>query len=426
MRYAQAIEYLYKLEPRGISLGLARVEKALVQRGSPQRAFQSVLVAGTNGKGSVSAMLASVLKESGLRVGLYTSPHLHQLVERFRVNGRTMPKAELARRVSALRAWVEEESTPPLTFFELCTVLAMEWFRDVGCDIVVLEVGLGGRLDATNVVTPVLSVITHVALDHQDRLGPTVRHIAREKAGIAKAGVPLVVGERDAESWRVIAAQARKVKAPMMRIDRDITVREQDGAYAVRVGADELAGLRIPLRGAYQRDNLACAVGGVVALRKRGVAISDAALRKGLARVKWPGRLELIEGAPDVLCDAAHNPDACEALAAHLAQLGERYRRKVLVFGVLRDKDYERMLQLLLPCFDEVVFGTPISPRSARGAELCQRFGGKAFDDPQRCLSYAQKRAGKRGLVVVAGSIVWMSMLRARVLGVREDPKIAL
>jgi len=424
VRYREAIRYLVGLEPRGISLGLARVRKALAQRGDPQRGLQFVVVAGTNGKGSVASMMASVLKHSGLRVGLYTSPHLHRLVERFRVNGRTMPTAELARRVAALRGWLERPGTPQLTFFEVCTLLALEYFRDAGCQWVVLEVGLGGRLDATNVVEPQLAVITRIALDHQDRLGPTIRHIAREKAGIIKPGVPVVTGERVPEALRVLEARARRLGAPLSAIDTDFAGEQRARGHSVRIAKWHIDGLRLPLHGDYQADNLACAVTGLKLLEAQGVPIDERALRKGIASVRWPGRLELLPGAPDVLFDAAHNPDACRALASHVQQL--TYPRKVLLFGVLKDKDHARMLQLLLPCFDEVVFGTPDSPRGLSSADLRARFGGTAFDCPGEALPHARKRSGKRGLIVAAGSILWMSAVRALVLDVREDPKIAL
>jgi dihydrofolate synthase/folylpolyglutamate synthase len=433
VRYEAAIRYLYGLEPRGMTLGLARVKRALSARGSPERSFAAVHVAGTNGKGSVAATIASVLQHSGLRVGLFTSPHLHRLVERFRVDGRNMPQAELARRVGELAPWLERASTPPLSFFEVCTLLALEWFRDRRCDVAVLEVGLGGRLDATNVVRPALSVITRIALDHTDRLGPTLRHVAREKAGIIKAGVPLVVGVREGEALAVIRARAQRLGAPLWRIDHDFSATAHGSTCEVRVGSERIRALRAPLAGEYQVDNLACAVAALRVLarrgplaRRRGVKLDERALRRGLSRVRWPGRLELIPGAPDVLCDAAHNPDACAELARYLDGVAGAYRRKLLLFGVLQDKDHERMLAVLLPRFDELIFVTPASPRALLSGVLQARFGGSAIDDVGAALRHAQKRAGKRGLIVAAGSIFTMSAVRARLLGLREDPKIAL
>jgi dihydrofolate synthase/folylpolyglutamate synthase len=426
VRYEAAIRYLNGLEPRGITLGLARVSRALAARGSPERSFVSIHVAGTNGKGSVAAMIASVLRQSGLRVGLFTSPHLHRLVERFCVNGRSMPRAELARRVSELAPWLARPSTPALSFFEICTLLGFEWFRDQRCDVVVLEVGLGGRLDATNVVQPALGVITNIGLDHTDRLGPSLRHIAREKAGIIKPRVPVVVGARDAQALSVIRARARRLRAPLWCIDGEFSAHARGALCDVRVGDQLLHGLRAPLPGAHQLDNLACAVAALQVLAGRGFRVDERALRRGLSRVRWPGRLELIPGAPDVLCDAAHNPDACAELARYLDGFAHAYTRKVLLFGVLRDKDHARMLALLLPHFDELVFVTPASPRALLSGALRARFGGAAFDDVDSALRYARKRAGRRGLVVAAGSIVAMSSVRARLLGVGEDPKIAL
>jgi dihydrofolate synthase/folylpolyglutamate synthase len=437
MRYAQAIHWLYALEPRGMSMGLAPIQEALKQRGNPERACAVVHVAGTNGKGSVSAMLASVLRAAGLSVGLFTSPHLHRLVERFRVNGRSMPQAELGRRVGELKQWLARQGAPELTFFELCTLLAFEWFRDERCDVVVLEVGIGGRLDCTNVVKPHVCVITSVALDHQDKLGKGLAAIAREKAGIIKRGTPVISGVREPEAARIIAARARAVSAPLRRIDRDfggVSTHEERtpgrltsparGQY-VRFAGEELR-IRLPLQGGYQRDNVACAVAALEELKGQDFPVTARALRRGLASVRWPGRLELVRGAPAVLCDAAHNPAACLELARFLDAWEAPHTRRVLLFGVLRDKDHRRMLKLLLPRFDGVVFVTPASSRALPAASLRLRFGGESEDDVATALRTARKRAGKRGLVVAAGSIFVMSSVRAILLGVREDPKIAL
>ncbi|MFT3923520.1 MAG: folylpolyglutamate synthase/dihydrofolate synthase family protein [Myxococcales bacterium] len=424
--YTEATRYLYALAPRGVQLGLERMERALAQRGHPERAFRSLLVAGTNGKGSVAAMLAATLRASGLKVGLYTSPHLHRMVERFRVGGRPISERELARRVSALAPWLEHPDTPPLTFFEVCTLIAFELFRDQRCDVVVLEVGLGGRLDATNVVTPEVSVITCIAMDHADRLGSSIAKIAGEKAGIIKAKVPLVSAVRDPAALRVIRARARSKGAPLFQIGRDFEAQRGPRGYAVRVGDNELESVALPLAGDYQADNLACALAALDVLRRRGFALPEAALRRGLRAVRWPGRLELIAGAPSVLLDAAHNPDAARALADHLRSLRERYARVVLLFGVLADKDHQAMLELLLPQVDKVVFATPGTQRALPARELSARWGGLAVQDPLRALGRARRLAGKRGLVVAAGSIFLMSAVRAQLLNEPFDPPIAM
>jgi dihydrofolate synthase/folylpolyglutamate synthase len=429
VRYSEAIGYLYGLSPRGVKVGLERMERALAQRGHPERRFRSIVVAGTNGKGSVSAMIASVLQQAGFKVGLYTSPHMHRLVERFRVNGRPLAERELAQRVGELVPWLERAGTPPLTFFEICTLLAFEAFRDHKVDFAVLEVGLGGRLDATNVVTPEVSVITRIALDHADRLGATLAAIAREKAGIARARVPLVTAASEPSALRVIRARARRVGAPLQVIGRDFAVRaaqQRADAYDVRIGGRELLGLRVPLRGSYQADNLGCAVAALGCLQEAGVSIREQALRSGLRRVRWPGRLELIAGAPSVLLDAAHNPDACLALAEHLRGLRATYRRTVLLFGVLADKEHAEMLRILLPQVDAHLFATPPTPRALPARALASEWGGQAYDAPVRALARARRLAGRRGLVVAAGSIFLMAEVRARLLGLRSDPPIAM
>jgi dihydrofolate synthase/folylpolyglutamate synthase len=437
VKYPEATRYLYALAPRGVKLGLARMEEVLAQRGHPERTYPSIVVAGTNGKGSVSAMLASVLRASGLRVGLFTSPHLHRLVERFQIDGRPVSQREFARRVTELAPFLERTSTPPLTFFEVCTLLAFELFRDAGCEVAVLEVGLGGRLDSTNVVTPQVSVITRIAMDHADQLGSTLGQIAREKAGIIKPGVPVIVGVREPEALAVITRRARAAKAPLRRIDRDFSARREPAGFAVRLGERQLERLRLPLAGDYQRDNLACAVAALASLSERGfpgfrraprgASLDLKALRRGLRRVRWPGRLELLPGSPAVLLDAAHNPDACEALVEHLRAIRPGYRKLVLLFGVLADKEYERMLELLLPAVEACVFATPGSARALPAERLGALFPGSVVvADPLRALARARKLAGARGLVVVAGSIFLMARVRASLLGKSSDPPIAL
>jgi dihydrofolate synthase/folylpolyglutamate synthase len=423
MNYAEATRFLYALSPRGIDLGLDRVERALAQRNHPERACPAVVVAGTNGKGSVAAMLAAGLRASGLRVGLYTSPHLHKLVERFQVDGRVVSERTFAKKVTELAPWFSAESTPPLTFFEACTVVAFELFREARCDLVVLEVGLGGRLDATNLVTPLVSVITRIALDHADRLGPTLTHIAGEKAGIIKARVPVVVGVRDAEALAVIRRRATRLKARRLQIDRDFAGELSAGRGRVRVGEALYEGVQLPLAGAHQADNLACAVATLSVLAERGVVPDMKQALKGLSRVRWPGRLEIIPGPPDVLLDAAHNPDACEVLAVELDRLRDQYTKRVLVFGVLSDKDHRAMLRILKRHVDEIVFTTPATPRARPARELGK---GHVVDDPLVAFRQAKRLAGKRGLVVVAGSIFVMATVRAHLLGKKSDPPIAM
>lgn len=425
MNYPQAIAYLYGLASRGVQPGLTRFEAALALRGRPQHALPSVLVAGTNGKGSVATMIAAMLTASGHKVGLYTSPHMHRLVERFRIAGRPVAERTLARKVTALKPFLEHPETPPLTFFEVGTLLAFELFREAGCDVMVLEVGLGGRLDSTNVVTPLVSVIASVALDHTDRLGSTLAQIAREKAGIIKPGVPVVSGVSDASARRVVRQKARAARSPLYELGREVRVTAAEGTCEVEVAGQRCPRLRVPLAGAYQNQNLACAVAAIAALPKR-FAADQTSVRKGLLRTRWPGRLELLPGSPSVLCDAAHNPHAAEALARHLSATRASHARRVLLYGAMRDKDHARMIAILRPQVDALVFTSVPLSRAESAHELARRYGGEAREQPEKALRLARKLAGTRGLVVACGSIFVMSAVRACVLGLRTDPPIAL
>jgi dihydrofolate synthase/folylpolyglutamate synthase len=434
MRYADAIARLFALQSRGIRLGYSRMAAALAFRGHPERGQRFVHVAGTNGKGSVSAMTAACLQQAGYRTGLFTSPHLHRYVERIRIDGRPLAEREAARRITELLDAFERPGAPETTFFELTTLLALEAFSEHRCEVVVLEVGLGGRLDATNAITPAVSVITGVALDHTHILGDTVAAIAREKAGIIKRGVPLVVGARDPEARRVIAARARRLGVAADWIDRELGSRPgpRAGGFEVYVGKRVLRGLRTRLQGEHQRDNAACAVAALLRLNDAGVGlrVPETAIRRGLARVRWPGRLESIPGRPSFLFDAAHNLDGCRTLARHLiaedARAGKRRGRRVLVFGAMADKQYGPMLRLLAPLFDRVFFSPPPIRRAASYAQLRRVAVGTRTRDVHDALARARRAAGKGGEIVVCGSIFLIALARAEVLGLRSDPLIRM
>jgi dihydrofolate synthase / folylpolyglutamate synthase len=427
-RYAAALARLYALQSRGIRMGASRMRAGLSFRGRPDRGQRFVLVGGTNGKGSVSAMIAACLSHAGYRTGLFTSPHMHRYAERVRIDGRPLSEREATLRIEDLLAAFGRRGAPDTTFFELTTLLAIEAFRDHQCDIAVLEVGLGGRLDATNAVAPLASVITRVALDHMHVLGDTVAEIAREKAGILKRGVPAVIGVRDTSALRPILARARRAGVPLSLIGRDFdavtgrTARD----FGVRVGRRVLADLRIRLAGDHQRENAACAVAALSLLRGAGLATSDADVRAGLLRVRWPGRLERIAGRPAFLFDAAHNADGCEALARHLERGAGRAARRVLVFGAMADKQYPQMLHRLAPLVDRIVYSPPNAPRAASHAQLRAVVPGAHARSAADAIARARRAAGHDGLVIVAGSIFLVAEARAHVLGLRSDPAIRM
>jgi dihydrofolate synthase/folylpolyglutamate synthase len=421
-RYPEALRWLYGLESRGIKLGLDRIAEAAEIRGHPERALRYVHVAGTNGKGSVSAMLESVLRAAGYRTGQFASPHLQRYVERVRIDGRPISEREAAKRIEELRA---DTRLPPLSFFEYTTLLAFEAFRDACCDIVVLEVGLGGRLDSTNIVTPEASVITNISLEHQRILGDTLAKIAREKAGVLKPGVPCIVGARGTSVRRAISARASALHSPLRWIDHDFESEWHDRSLSVRVGDRQWTGLRLGLRGNYQGDNAACALATLVELGECGFDVSNEHIRTGLKRAKWPGRLEWHGGHPAFLFDAAHNATGCETLARYLDER-EFPGRVVLLFGAMRDKDHRRMLAAFDGRVDRRIYTAPEIDRSEPPGRLAKLRDGTVARSVRDAVARAKRAAGPNGLVVTAGSIFLVSEVRALVKNVRTDPPIAL
>jgi dihydrofolate synthase/folylpolyglutamate synthase len=410
------------LESRGIKLGLDRIAAATEVRGHPERATRFVHIAGTNGKGSVATMLESVLRAAGYRTGQFASPHLQRYVERVRIDGRPISEREATKRIEELRA---DTRLPPLSFFEYTTLLAFEAFRDARCDIVVLEVGLGGRLDSTNVVTPEVSVITNISLEHERILGDTLGKIAREKAGVLKARVPCVVGARGKNVRRAISARASAVGAPLCWIDRDFDSTWNNRSLSVRVRDQEWTGLRLGLRGDYQGDNAACALATLVELGECGFEVSDAHIAEGLRRAKWPGRLEWHGGDPAFLFDAAHNASGCETLARYLDDL-EFPGQVVLLFGAMRDKDHRRMLAAFDGRVDRRIYTAPEIDRSEEPERLAKIREGTVARSLRDAVARAKRAAGPDGLIIAAGSIFLVSEVRALVKNVRTDPPIAM
>lgn len=431
--YAQAVRWLFSLRPRGIRLELDRMRRACALVGDPQRALRVVHVAGTNGKGSTSAVIARIAECAGLRVGLYTSPHLHSFTERIRIEGRAIAKDEVVRRVQEIQALLEQPGAPELTFFEVTTLLAFMAFAERDLDLVVLEVGLGGRLDATNVIErPLACVITHVDLDHQAYLGETLAEIASEKAGILKPAVPVIhaadgPGEaREIVVRDLIDARAEALGAPSIALDRELqlavttTPRE---TCEVTLGARRVGELSTKLLGAHQQRNAALAVGAMLVVHP---SVDDASLRAGVEGVVWPGRLETIAWR-GVRCvfDAAHNPDGARALVTFLSST-PRQGRRVLVFGAMADKAWRQMLAILAAQVDEVVAVAPPLTRAEASEVIAAEVNGHAMPTVIEGVEEARRRAGEGGTVIVCGSIFVLSEARAHVCGVEQEPLIAM
>lgn len=415
-----AIAYLAARARFGIKLGLETMRALLDALEHPELGYPSLLVAGTNGKGSVVAYLDAALRAAGLVVGRYTSPHLVQVNERIVVDGRAVSDAELARvlaRVRRAAARLERGDRPQdgPTYFEVLTACAFEVFRRQRVDVALLEVGMGGRLDATNVKDPLASAIVTLAHDHEGYLGRTLGAIAREKAGVLRAHRPTLLGRVPREARRVVVQQARARDARLVDAFRGVRVRERAGVLEVKTPRGRHTGLR-PLAGAHQRDNLIVALRLLEEARDGGLLFDlDAAVR-GLSYTRWPGRLQWLPGNPPLLLDGAHNPEAARALAHYLRPLGPF----VLLFGVMRDKNAAGLARVLFPLAREVVLTRPPLARAAppgRVARLAGRWARRLLSvpTPGHALALARRRARGVGPVVVAGSLYLVGDVLGRV-----------
>ena len=426
--YDETIAWLAGLEiTAGWDLKLERMRAALALRGHPEARWPALHVAGTNGKGSTAAMLDAVLTAAGHRTGLFTSPHLVDFTERIRVGGRTIPRATVVSRVATLRAALERAQIP-LTHFEFATLLAFEWFAEVGVDVGVVEVGLGGRLDATNLVRPIVTAITSIGIDHVEFLGNDLASIAAEKAGIAKAGIPLVLGNVPAEAERVIVARAAAVGAPVVRAGVDGALRAAGDALSFTGPDVRWDGLRLGLAGRFQRENAEVALLALALVRDRFPCPSDA-VRGALAGVRWPGRLAVVGRDPVVVLDGAHNPAGVATLVRELpALIGDRPLD--LVFAVMADKDRGAMLAALVPHVRRVIV-TRVGRRGARpetvAAELAGQIPVDVIGDPRAAVRAGMERAGTGAALLVAGSLflvgeAYAELQRAGIVGPLFEP----
>ncbi len=412
-------EILSRLETLGIKLGLERSRALLAAMGDPQLRFPSVLIAGTNGKGSTSALLAAMAQAAGYRTGLYTSPHLENVEERLRIDGREIDSGRFAHLLADLVDLAERETGSPPTYFEAVTLAAFRWFAEEKVDLAIVEVGLGGRLDATNLADPILSVITPIGFDHQEYLGNTLASIAREKAGILRSARPAVVWIEEPEAQESVREAATEIGADLHFATREVRIEEIvfEGWTGQRVRLSTPVrqyDLRLALLGEHQAKNLALAVRAAEMLAGLGFDRIDAqAIAEGAAACRWPGRLEMIElkAGRRVLLDAAHNPAGATVLAEFLDHLG---RPVDLLFGVLADKAYAEMLGLLASRSDRIVLTTPASPRAKAPEELASLLGDRAGvfiePDPAQALETALALGGE--ILVVCGSIFLVGEIR--------------
>ena len=428
MTYLSAVTFLYRLQQHGIKLGLETMTALMGRLGMPQTKYRTLHIAGTNGKGSTAAMTAAILQAAGYRVGLYTSPHLVEFRERIRVNGEMIAESQVTQLTEQLQSVCHPDLFP--TFFEYTTAMAFQHFADSGVDVAVVEVGLGGRFDATNVVTPVACAVTTISLDHQEYLGTTISSIAFEKAGIIKQGVPVVLGRLDDDAWQTIRQVAQERQAPVFRLHEDFrTEGEGPAQFSYRGLGAQYDGLTCALEGRHQLDNAACALALLEAASPQGIAVTAEAVRAGLHVVDWAGRLEVVDHRPTILLDGAHNPGAAKVLADYLTQSARSHpgRPVVLVLGMMRDKDHRGFVEPLRGLVDEVVLTQADLPRSSTAQELRASLDGllphpHVMPSLSDAMALARRLATLDGLVCVTGSLMLVGECKAWLRGCGLSP----
>jgi dihydrofolate synthase/folylpolyglutamate synthase len=390
--YPDSVKFLYALgnEIKSAKLGLERITAVLEALGNPERAYRVVHVAGTNGKGSTCAMIEAGLRSAGIRTGLFTSPHLIEPTERIQIDGIPVSTADFERAFNLVHETAEKldlDCHP--TYFETVTAMAFWLFKEKSVQTAVIEVGLGGRLDSTNVVHPAVSVITPVDFDHEAYLGHTIEAIAGEKAGILKPGIPAVFAVQRPEAAKVLDARAAELQAP---VTRDFEIRD----LHIDARGSRFSGILCPLAGEHQVDN---AVTAALALRTLGIPPD------GIAETRWPGRLEHVSPNPDIILDGAHNPAGARALARYLERF-YRGRKIWLIYGAMRDKAIEEVAGVLFPVATELVVTAPNTSRALRPEALAE-FAGRGHIEPNvaGAIEYARTHAADEDVIVVTGSL---------------------
>lgn len=410
------LEALYRLRRFGIKLGLETISRLMRGLGDPQNQFPSIHVAGTNGKGSIAAFLSSVLTHGGYKVGLYTSPHLVRFNERIQINGCPISDQDVARVAEAVQR-IYTQGEPP-TFFECATAMAFHYFASEGVDWAVVETGMGGRYDATNVIQPKVSIISNISMEHQEYLGSTLSEIAREKAGIIKQGSSAVTGVRQKSALHVIEETVREKRVSLYRLGKEFRIRkDREGGFTYLGTNRRWPGIQIGLIGEHQFSNAALALGALEDLFGRGLHLTDEAIYNGLAAARWPGRLEVVSEDPLVLLDGAHNPSAVRTLRKFLAN-SNRFQRLIMVVGILGDKAWKPMLRDFAGIADRMILTRPEYERAADPCKLASFVGTFAADPVviphlPEAISQALKEARPGDAVCITGSLYTVGDARA-------------
>ncbi|MGO9572640.1 MAG: bifunctional folylpolyglutamate synthase/dihydrofolate synthase [Desulfomonilaceae bacterium] len=421
-KYDRTVEFLCSMERFGILLGLDNISVLLERLGNPQKKFSAVHVAGSNGKGSTSSLIYEVLREAGLRAALYTSPHLNDFRERIKLNGAMVSKEALIASTEKIRSLYDPSRT---TFFEFTTAVAFDCMAQAAPDMAVIEVGLGGRLDATNTVSPCVTVITDISREHEDYLGVGIRAIATEKAGIIKRGVPLITGAARREARSIILETAQGLEAPVKELGRSfVGIKTGPGRFTYRSDSLTLEDLSLSMPGSHQIKNAALAVAVVEELRTQGHRISDNAVRDGIRKTRFPGRFEVLRREPDVIIDGAHTPEGMRLLKSTLRQLYPGIKHYMLL-GMLRDKNYEALIKIIAPIAREVVCVPPQGNRALDPEELAEQVRACGVpagtsEDITKGFQLLLEKASKKDVIVAAGSLYMIGPVR-RACGIGDD-----
>ena len=435
MNYESAVRYLLALgrelaaptQAAAAKFNLENITILLERLGRPDRAYPCVHIAGTNGKGSTAAFLEKILREAGFRTGLNTSPHLERINERIRISGNEIADARFAEIFTRIHAVIEEllaegKLRAHPTYFECVTALAFEAFARSRVDFAVIEVGLGGRLDATNVVAPLVSIITRIDFDHENFLGHSLREIAGEKAGILKEHVPAVFAAQLPEAHHVLLQRATELRCPIVETPESFRLESEeirDGiarATAMEIASGTSYLLKPRLAGRFQLQNALNAVAAARILQGRNYRITDENIVNGIASTEWPGRLERLQMQPDVYLDGAHNPGAARELARFLEE-NFAGRKVYLIFGAMRDKAVDEVTGMLFPHAHEVIFTQPGTPRAVSARQLAEMAGDHAtkfavIEDAEQALESVLAKAGPEDAIFITGSLYLVGELR--------------
>jgi len=418
-KYRDSLNYLYGLESHGIVFGLANIRNILKSLGNPHEKLKTIHIGGTNGKGSTAAIIQSILSRCGYRVGLYTSPHLVSFTERIRIDDREITEGEVVRLTEQIRGAIRKGEIPgTFTFFDFTTAMAALYFVGERVDLAIVEVGLGGRLDSTNVVDPLVAIITNISLDHRDYLGDTVEEVALEKAGIIKEGRGVVTAATQPKVLDLLRRVSLERKAPLFRVGRDFRKRQVGPRRFHYYGRKlNLPNLELNLAGRHQIINATTALGAIETIGENGYRIGDEAIYEGLRGVQWSGRLEVVMESPAIVLDGAHNPGAAKRLKEAILE-EFTYERLLLVLGIMSDKDYRKIISILGPLADMTVLCKPRCERAALPQVLLNEVTriekrGKIVEDVGEAVRYLLSLATERDLICITGSFYTIGEAKA-------------